>query len=161
MKSNENKKRVAGELAGDSQCSAEEAVLLGQGAYYLATGVWPLASLRTFESVTGPKTDKWLVKTVGVLVGVIGAALMLAGRRKAVSPQVRLLAAGSAVGLTAIEVTYVAKRRIAPVYLLDTLGEVAILMMLVWAKRQRKQNSASGTRANRDKSHSIRSERTA
>jgi hypothetical protein len=140
MKSNENKRRVAGQLGGGSECFAEKAVLLGQGAYYLATGVWPLASLRTFENVTGPKTDKWLVKTVGVLVGVIGATLILAGRRKAAGPEVRLLAAGSAAGLTAVDITYVAKRRIAPVYLLDAVGEVAILMMWVWAKRQRKGN---------------------
>jgi hypothetical protein len=48
-----------------------------QGAYYLATGIWPLVSVETFQWVTGPKTDHlpsgyeadhWLVMTVGVLV---------------------------------------------------------------------------------------------
>jgi hypothetical protein len=28
-----------------------------QGTYYFATGIWPLASVRTFEKVTGEKTD--------------------------------------------------------------------------------------------------------
>jgi hypothetical protein len=42
---------------------AEQAASLAQGAYHLVTGVWPLVSMRTFASVTGPKVDKWLVKT--------------------------------------------------------------------------------------------------
>lgn len=39
-----------------------------QGTYYLLTGVWPFASMGTFLAVTGPKTDLWLVRTVGALV---------------------------------------------------------------------------------------------
>jgi hypothetical protein len=29
-----------------------------QGTYFLATGIWPLVSRRTFERVTGPKVQK-------------------------------------------------------------------------------------------------------
>ncbi|MBV8580277.1 MAG: hypothetical protein JOZ86_06540, partial [Candidatus Eremiobacteraeota bacterium] len=36
-------------------------------AYYLATGLWPLLDMRSFELVTGRKTDRWLVKMVGAL----------------------------------------------------------------------------------------------
>ena len=28
-----------------------------QGAYFLVTGVWPLVSIRSFQAVTGKKTD--------------------------------------------------------------------------------------------------------
>ena len=45
-----------------------------QGLYFLATGVWPLVSLRTFEGVTRPRVDSWLVKSVSVLVSAIGDA---------------------------------------------------------------------------------------
>jgi hypothetical protein len=51
-----------------------------QGGYFLATGIWPLLSRRTFERITGPKTDFWLAQTVGVLVGSIGGTLVLAHR---------------------------------------------------------------------------------
>jgi hypothetical protein len=98
-----------------------------QGAYYLITGIWPLLSIRTFMMLTGPKTDLWLVKTVGVVVAVIGAVLVVAGLRRQTAPEVPLLAVGSAAGLTAIDVVYVAKRRIAPIYLLDALGEVVLI----------------------------------
>ncbi len=55
-------------------------VIFTQGAYYLLTGVWPLINMDSFERVTGAKTDKWLVKTVGVLVAAIGGSLMVAAR---------------------------------------------------------------------------------
>jgi hypothetical protein len=101
--------------------------VLTQGVYYVATGMWPLVNMRSFERVTGPKIDKWLVKTVGVLVTSIGGALLVAATRRRISPEARVLAAGSAVGLAAIDVYYVAKRRIAPVYLLDAVTELALL----------------------------------
>jgi hypothetical protein len=56
-------------------------VALVQGLYFLMTGLWPLVSIGTFQQVTGPKINLWLVNTVGVLVAVIGAALILAGVR--------------------------------------------------------------------------------
>ncbi len=100
---------------------------LGQGLYYALSGLWPLVSIDTFQAVTGPKAEHWLVKTVGVLVTVIGGVLALAGRRRTVGPEVTLLATGSAAGLAAIEIFYVARRRIAPVYLLDAVAEVALI----------------------------------
>jgi hypothetical protein len=39
-------------------------------------------NIRSFQAVTGPKTDLWLVQTVGVLVTVIGLTLCLATFRK-------------------------------------------------------------------------------
>jgi len=52
---------------------------IAQGAYFAATGVWPLVHMRSFEAITGPKADKRLVRTVGVLVTVIGGVLVAAG----------------------------------------------------------------------------------
>jgi len=107
----------------------DEAVRLArlQAIFYIATGVWPFISMRTFEGVTGPKVDRWLVKTVGALVAVIGCALGLASRRRQLAPEVVLVAAGSAAALAAIDTIYVAKRRISPVYLLDALAELALV----------------------------------
>ena len=99
---------------------------LAQGVVYLVSGVWPLVHMRSFEAVTGPKTDRWLVKTVGTLVTAIGGGLVLAGRRRRTTPEVALIGAGSALGLAAIDVVYVAKGRISPVYLLDAAIELPL-----------------------------------
>jgi hypothetical protein len=99
---------------------------LGQGAFYLLTGLWAIVHLRSFEAVTGPKTDDWLVRTVGVLVTVIGLVLMLAWRRRRVVPEVGVLAAGSALGLAGIDLVYALGGVISPVYLLDALVELVL-----------------------------------
>lgn len=114
-------------------------VAVAQGIYYLLTGLWPLFSIGTFQKVTGPKTDLWLVKTVGVLIAVIGLVLIVAGRRNRVTPEIRLTALGSALGLTAIDVVYVTKRVISPIYLLDALGELVLLLGWAggWTTRKR------------------------
>ena len=106
-----------------------------QGLYYLATGLWPLVSIRTFQAVTGPKTDNWtgreadhwLVNAVGVLVLAVGAGLLAAAVRGLPTPEVVVLAVASALGLTGIDVVYVARRVLRPVYLLDALAEVVLL----------------------------------
>jgi hypothetical protein len=107
----------------------EELVRLArfQAAYYVATGVVPLVSMRAFEAVTGAKTDRWLVKTVGLLVAAIGSGLALASYRRQLSPEMALVAAGSAAALATVDMVYVAKGRISPVYLIDAVIEAGVL----------------------------------
>ena len=112
----------------------DRAVAIGQGVFYVVTGVWPILSLRTFEAVTGPKADGWLVKTAGLLVTAIGAGLTSAGLRDRVTSDLKLVAIGAAAGLTAIDVVYVKRRRIAPVYLLDAVAEIGLIG--AWAAAQ-------------------------
>src|SRR5438477_12519727 len=85
------------------------AVSLGQAGYYIITGVWPLVSINTFQKITGPKTDLWLVKTAGVLITAIGSVLAMAGLRKQTAPEISVLAASSAAGLAGIDIIYVAR----------------------------------------------------
>ena len=106
------------------------ALALGQGVFYVLTGLWAIVHLPSFEAVTGPKTDDWLVKTVGVLVTAIGGVLVLAGRRRRVTDELLLLGAGSALGLAAIDLVYVTSGTIAPIYLLD--AGVEMLLALLW-----------------------------
>jgi len=116
------------------------ALLWLQGLYYLATGVWPLVSIDTFQRVTGRKTDHlvtgreadhWLVMTVGALVTAIALTLLVAAVRRRHPAEVALLAVASAVALTAIDVVYVARSVILPIYLVDAAAEVVLLLM--WA----------------------------
>ena len=98
-----------------------------QGIFYAATGVWPILHMRSFEAVSGRKTDRWLVRTVGGLLGVTGAALWSAGYRRRLTPEMLGVAVGSAAVLTAIDVIYASRGRISRVYLLDALAELGLL----------------------------------
>ena len=106
---------------------AVRAVWVGQGAYFLVTGLWPLLHMRSFLAVTGPKHDLWLVNTVGALVAVTGAVLLTAAAGDRLTPDLRRLAGGSAFALGAVDVIYSWRRRIPPVYLVDGVAEAALL----------------------------------
>jgi hypothetical protein len=113
------------------------ALALIQGVLYAATGLWALVDLDSFMAVTGPKTDRWLVKTVAILVTVIGAVLLLAWRRGQVGAEVVFLAVGSALSLAAIDIIYVSNRTIPPIYLLDAVVEVGLALLWLPAARRR------------------------
>jgi hypothetical protein len=115
-----------------------------QGLYYLATGIWPLVSIETFLIVTGPKNDQlqsphpteadhWLVMTAGVLICAVALALLTAAWRRSASAEAVVLALGAAAGLTAIDIIYVARQVILPVYLLDAGAEVVLILAWVLA----------------------------
>ncbi len=110
-----------------------------QGVYFVLTGVWPLVSMRTFEAVTGPKVDRWLVKTVGVLVAVIGASLLADARRPSRGSAV--LGVGSAAALGGVDVVYSLRGRISKIYLADAVLEAMLVAFWVRGGRRRRLTS--------------------
>lgn len=98
--------------------------LLAQGLYYFTTGLWPFVHRKSFLKVTGPKNDLWLVHAVGSLVTATGAVFLKSVARKRVTPEIRLLAAGSALGLAAVEIHSVWRGAIRKIYLADTAMEL-------------------------------------
>lgn len=107
-----------------------------QGIYFFVTGVWPLVSIGTFQWVTGPKVDLWLVKTVGALIAVIGLTILMAARRGQVGPEVRFLAVASAAALAAVDLVYALSDRIRDVYLLDAVLEIGLIVLWGLASRR-------------------------
>lgn len=99
-------------------------------AYYAVTGAWPILHMRSFEAVTGPKTDKWLVKMVGALALANGAVLGFGARREEIGAETIALAVAGAIAFSAIDVVYVTRGRIAPVYLGDAAVELALAAVI-------------------------------
>lgn len=97
-----------------------------QGIYYLLSGLWPIVHMRSFEWVSGDKTDDWLVKTVGALIMVIGATLLWAAAHGRITDQTVFLALSAAGVLLWVDVVYVVKKIIPPIYLLDGIWEAAL-----------------------------------
>ena len=98
-----------------------------QGAYYALTALWALGDIGSFQAVTGPKTDLWLVRTVAVLILVVGVVLLSMSRRRPFPPDGRLLGAGAAAALGAVDVVYAATAVISRIYLLDAAVEAALI----------------------------------
>lgn len=98
-----------------------------QGFFYVVAGLWPLASMRTFEAITGPKVDRWLVKTTGLLIAVVGGTLVISARRGRIPPEVALLGGGAAAALGSSALYYALRGRIARIYLLDATMELGLV----------------------------------
>ena len=108
-----------------------------QGAYYFVTGMWPIVNIRSFKLVTGEKTDNmptgleadhWLVMTVSVLITSIAITLLVSAWRKTQSLEIGVLAIGGAIGLTIIDIVYTTRRVILPIYLLDAVIEIPLIL---------------------------------
>jgi len=112
------RRRVA-ERATTSVAPWRVTVLKAQGTYYVASGLWAVVDRQGFERVTGRKTDYWLVRTVGLLATAIGLALLTGARDGRPSSQTRVLGVAAGASFTVIDVVYVAKGRISPIYLGD------------------------------------------
>ena len=114
---------------------SRRSVAFVQAGYYGPSGLWPIFSLRSFEWITGPKVDGWLVKTVGALVSVVGGVLGLAAYRRRLTPEMELLAVGTALSLAAVDVVTVSRRRIRRIYLLDAAANFALVAAWLFGHR--------------------------
>jgi choline-glycine betaine transporter len=100
-----------------------------QAVYYGVTGIWPFVHYPSFEAVTGPKTDDWLVLTVGALLVVVAAALwLMAGETRRLSAAV--LAMGTPLAFIGIELAFALPGRIDRIYLADAAVQACLVVAL-------------------------------
>jgi hypothetical protein len=133
-----------GTAEGDirSVASGRATILEAQGAYYIASGLWAVVDRQGFERVTGPKTDYWLVRTVGLLAAGIGLTLLLGARGGRPSSETRVLGVVAGASFAAVDLVYVARRRISPVYLADA-GVHGLLAAYALSERSSQSRGSS------------------
>jgi hypothetical protein len=113
--------------AGAAVFSSRERVALAQTLYFVPTGIWPIVHIRSFEWLTGAKVDRWLVKTVGGVVLAAGVGLGMATANRRLTPEIDVVAVGTAATLATIDIVYVHRRRISPIYLGDAALNLALI----------------------------------
>jgi hypothetical protein len=101
------------------------------GLFNLVGGAWPLLSMRSFETVLGPKADRWLVYTVGGLLATVGWAQLRTPATGTGMRTARRLGVGCAGTLLAIDLINAPAGRISRIYLVDAAMEAAWLV--AWA----------------------------
>jgi hypothetical protein len=102
-------------------------ILWVQGLFYVLTGLWPLLHLRSFLAVTGPKTDLWLIKTVGALIAAVGWFYCLSAMTGVTQPVI-ILAIAFPLILLIVDIRYVWTKTIPPVYLIDAGIELIFVL---------------------------------
>ena len=101
-----------------------------QTIYYLVTAIWPIVHIESFMDVTGPKTDIWLVKTVGVLLIPISLCFLTHLLLKVDHRPVMVLAATSCTGFACIDFYYALNDVIDDIYLAD--GVIQLILLAGW-----------------------------
>ena len=100
-------------------------------AYFLITGVWPWVDIESFMAVTGPKTDIWLVKTVGALLIPISMTMIAHLTSAGDTRPLFVLAGTTTIAFIGIDVYYSLNDTISDIYLAD--AAVEILFLSGWA----------------------------
>ncbi|MEU8804533.1 hypothetical protein [Spirillospora sp. NPDC048819] len=99
------------------------------GAFNVASGTWPLAGMRSFGWIFGPKQDikrdKWLVRTVAGLLVSAAWSQLRAGSSPEGRAHARRTGLGTALTLLTIDLVYVPRGRLRWTHLLDASMEAA------------------------------------
>jgi len=104
-----------------------ERVPLLHALYFGIGGLWSMLGKRSFQAISGPKVDYWLVRTVGGLLTVIGSVIAMADVRGRIMPEIRWVAIGTSAVLTVIDVVYTTRNRIRKIYLLDAVANAVLI----------------------------------
>jgi hypothetical protein len=120
---------------------------VAHGLFNALSGAWPLVNMKSFEAVTGPKTDDWLVRTVGLLL-VANGVVQLGSRSPDELAQARRLGIGTAAAMAAIDIFYGGKGRIRRIYLADSVMELA--WITAWLRSRPAQAGLTGGAARID-----------
>jgi hypothetical protein len=100
-----------------------------QSTYMLITAVWPLVDIKSFMVVTGPKTDIWLVKTVGALLIPVSLTLFYQSVSKEKITAI-ILGGSTALAFMSIDFYYALNDTISDVYLAD--GFLQLIFFIAW-----------------------------
>jgi hypothetical protein len=107
-------------------------ILASHATYILLTGVWPLLDIKSFMLVTGPKTDIWLVKTVGALLIPVSLSMFSYLKDGSEKLPVIILGAGTAISFICIDVYYSLSDTISDIYLADAALEFIFLFAWIY-----------------------------
>jgi hypothetical protein len=83
--------------------------------------------MSTFGVVTRPKTDDWLVQSVGALIAVTSVVLLRSAISRQISTDTLIVGAGSAVVLMFVDLLFVSQKIISRIYLGDAALEFIFL----------------------------------
>jgi hypothetical protein len=104
-----------------------QAVLIVQGAYYTLTGLWPIVDIESFQSVTGPKTDLWMLRTLGLLLAIVGSVLLFSTRHGKPPLEIVVLALAMATALLLVDFIVVFSRTVPLRYLFDAVMQAGLI----------------------------------
>ncbi|WP_336207316.1 hypothetical protein [Nonomuraea sp. LPB2021202275-12-8] len=134
---------------GDQNSRRIDAARLARahGMFNVAGGLWPVVHMSSFEKVFGPKTDRWLVRTVGGLLTGIGWNQLRAASSPEGVEHARRFGVSAASTLLRIDLMYALTGRIPAAYLLDAAAEAGWIYAWRHSAPPRRTRGGGGARS--------------
>lgn len=113
------------------------ALALIQGGSYIAFASWSLLARRHYRRVHELDASQWILNAHGMWMLLVGTVLVTAGARGEMHrSELRLLAAGSALGLATNDAVAAVTEGVAPIYRRDLAWELSLLglELLAWQR---------------------------
>lgn len=117
------------------------AVSYAQGIYYFLSGIWPVVHINSFMAVTGPKTDLWLVKTLGGIIAVCGIWFFIVAYYKKIGFRVTFLGVALASAFAFSDFYFSLTNQISIVYMIDGLAQVMLIIGWLLAFYRKRESS--------------------
>lgn len=106
-------------------------LLIGlHAAYLLIGGAWPMVHMSSFEAVTGPKDEHWLVRSVAGILLVISITLFAQLGKGRIEYAAITTAMGASFVLAVVGFITVMAGVISPIYLAD--GAMHFFFFACW-----------------------------
>jgi hypothetical protein len=99
-----------------------------QAIYIFVMAIWPIIHIESFMEVTGPKTDIWLVKTVGALLIPISITMITHLVIHSETKPLTMLGGSTALAFICIDLYYSLNDTISNIYLADAAIEFFFLI---------------------------------
>jgi hypothetical protein len=139
--------RTAGETQPTERDRWRRRLLVGQGAYYVITGLWALVHFSSFARVLGLPVDPFRSQTLAAVMVVLGGSLIEAARRGPPGPFPTLLGAAVAGAIAIVSLWWLPRIGIGTALRIDLLLEVAFALALVLLyPRAQEEPSRTATR---------------
>ncbi len=106
-------------------------VMLGQGAYYVITGIWTLLHFPSFARIVAQPMNPFQAQVLAAVTVVVGAALIEAARREPPGPYPTLLGAAVAGAIALVSLIWLPRLDTASGLWADLVIEVAIAVTLI------------------------------
>ncbi len=122
-------------------------VMIAQGIYYVASGLWPLVHFASFADRVAVQINPFQAQTFGAVLVVLGASLIEAARREPPGPYPTLLGAAVAAAIALTGLWWLPRLGTASVLWIDLVLEVAFAVALILLyPRAQTERSRSSTR---------------
>jgi len=139
--------KAVGGLSPEARDRWRRRVILGQGAYYVLTGLWSLAHFSSFAGAVALRINPFQAQAFGAVIVVVGGCLLEAARREPPGSFPTLLGAAVASAIAIVSLWWLPRMGELSILWADLAAEVAFALGLILLyPRSQPEKSRTSTR---------------